>query len=154
MKLAEGVSKLNMLTRLIVVDREARRFDMYKWSLRKRQYVLARSFPVTVGKIGSETPHGMYFIQGKSRTPDWMVPEDDDYSEELWGHVYKFGEQGNPFDGGFVSLAGKETGIGFHGTTFDPLVGTASSHGCIRMRTPDLLKIYDKCEVGTPVYLH
>lgn len=145
---------LDMLPRLIVVDRERRTLDFYKWRLRYREYWRRYCMPVTVGKLGSETPHGLYFVQGKTRTPDWKVPEDDDYSPETWGRIYKFGEPGNPFDGGFVSLAGEETGIGIHGTSFDPMVGTASSHGCIRMRTPDFLKIYDRCEIGTPVYLH
>jgi lipoprotein-anchoring transpeptidase ErfK/SrfK len=144
----------DMLPRLIVVDRERHTLDFYKWRVRYREYWLRYTFPVTVGKVGSETPHGLYFVQAKTRTPDWKVPEDDDYSQDLWGHIYKFGEPGNPFEGGFISLSGEESGIGLHGTTFDPMVGTASSHGCVRMRTPDLLKIYDKCEIGTPVYLH
>lgn len=143
-----------MLPRLIVVDREERRLDVYSWSLRKRRYFRTATFLITVGKVGSKTPHGLYFVQGKSRTPDWKTPANDDYPKEQWGIVYKFGQPGNPFDGGFISLAGRESGIGLHGTSFDPKIGTASSHGCVRMRTRDLLKIYELCKVGTPVYLH
>jgi lipoprotein-anchoring transpeptidase ErfK/SrfK len=143
-----------VLPKLIVVDRDERRLDVYRWHLRKRTYRRTDTFLVTVGKFGAETPHGLYFVQGKSRTPDWEVPPNFDYAQETWGRVYKFGQPGNPFDGGFISLSGKEPGIGLHGTSFDPKVGTASSHGCVRMQTPDLLKIYDLCSVGTPVYLH
>lgn len=143
-----------MLPRLLVVDRHDRRLDLYRWRSVKRRYTLSFTTEVTVGKVGAQTPHGLYFVQGKSRTPDWQVPPNPDYAKETWGDVYKFGELGNPFDGGFISLAGKETGIGLHGTSFDPQVGTASSHGCVRMVTKDLLKIYDLCKVGTPVYLH
>jgi len=143
-----------MLPRLIVVDREEHRLDVYTWRRLRRRYKRTSTFTITVGKVGSRTPHGLYFVQGKSRRPDWRVPSSPDYPEYNWDHVYKFGEPGNPFDGGFISLAGKESGIGLHGTVFDPQVGTDSSHGCVRMRTPDLLKIYDSCKVGTPVYLH
>jgi lipoprotein-anchoring transpeptidase ErfK/SrfK len=142
-----------MLPRLLVVDREERRLDLYRWRSLKKRYIRTFTCLVTVGKLGAQTPHGLYFVQGKSRKPDWMVPTNADYPEEIWGKTYKFGEVGNPFDGGFISLAGKEHGIGLHGTSFDPMVGTAASHGCVRMRTPDLLKIYDQCKVGTPVYL-
>ncbi len=145
---------MSLVPRIFVVDREEYRLDIYKWSLRKMRYFRERRFLVTVGKIGSETPHGMYFVQGKSRRPDWKVPVDDDYPPEMWGRIVPFGTPENPFSGGFISLGGKESGIGIHGTSFDPQVGTASSHGCIRMRTNDLLKIYDLAKVNTPVYLH
>src|SRR4051794_26909618 len=143
-----------MMPQLFVVDREKRTLDIYQWSLRRRRYLKRKTFPVTVGKLGHDTPHGLYFVEGKSRTPDWVVPKDPDYPSERWGMVYKFGEPGNPFNGGFISLHGKETGVGIHGTSFDPMVGTASSHGCVRMRTEDLLKIYDRASINTPVYLH
>jgi lipoprotein-anchoring transpeptidase ErfK/SrfK len=143
-----------VLPKLVVVDREVCRLDLYQWRLPKRRYRRTATYLVTVGKLGARTPHGLYFVQSKSRTPDWRVPPNEDYPEEIWGEVYKFGEPGNPFDGGFITLGGKESGIGIHGTSFEPKVGTASSHGCVRMRTPDLLKIYDLCSVGTPVYLH
>ena len=143
-----------MLPRLIVVDRDERRLDLYRWRLRRRRYVRTFTCLVTVGKLGAETPHGLYFVQSKSTTPAWKMPANKDYPEEKWGTVYKYGEPGNPFDGGFISLAGSESGIGLHGTSFDPQVGTASSHGCVRLRTKDLLKLYDQCTLGTPVYLH
>lgn len=118
------------------------------------RYFREMRFDVTVGKLGSETPHGMYFVKGKSRTPAWKVPKDEDYSPDMWGRIIPFDDPGNPFEGGFLSLGGKEMGIGIHGTKFDPQVGTASSHGCIRMRTDEFLKIYDLASINTLVYLH
>ena len=139
---------------LIVVDRAAYTLDVYRWRLAKLRYNLWRSYSVTVGRVGAETPHGMYFVQGKSRTPDWKVPPNPDYPQEIWGQIYSYDDLNNPFEGGFIALGGKETGVGLHGTKFDPRTGTASSHGCVRMKTPDLLEIYGKCRIGTPVYLH
>ncbi len=66
------------------------------------------------------------------------------------GKLIKFGEPGNPFYGGFISFHPKR-GIGIHGTSFPPRVGTRSSHGCIRMRKKDILNIYDRVPIGTRV---
>jgi lipoprotein-anchoring transpeptidase ErfK/SrfK len=140
--------------RLLVVDREERLLSVYRFRIRQRRYELKKTYKVAVGKIGHETPHGLYFVQAKSRRPSWRVPESPDYPEYMWGRVYKFGEEGNPFAGGFISLTGEESGIGLHGTSFDPHIGEAASHGCIRMRTGDLLQLYDKCGIETPVYIH
>lgn len=147
-------SSVVLIPRILVVDRAERKLDVYRYLVRRRQYNLRATFDITVGKIGFETPHGMYFVQGKSRTPDWRVPQSPDYPSEMWGRIYRFGEDGNPFAGGFISLAGEESGIGLHGTSFDPKIGTASSHGCVRMRTEDLLKLYAKIGIETPVYIH
>jgi len=143
-----------MLPRLIVVDRERFKLEIYLWRMGKRRYFRQLTFIITVGQVGNETPHGLYYVEHKTCTPDWRVPKNPDYPPEVWEHIYKFGELGNPFAGGFISLVGKETGIGIHGTSFDPQVGSAASHGCIRMRTEDLLEIYNRVAIGTPVYLH
>lgn len=143
-----------MLPRLIVVDREEFKLDVYQWRLRRRRYARVATYQVTVGKLGAETPHGLYFVQAKSPRPDWQVPESPDYPKAMWGRIYKFGDEGNPFRAGFISLGGRVSGVGIHGTSFDPKVGTASSHGCVRMRAEDLLKLYSNCPIGTPVYLH
>lgn len=143
-----------MTMRILVVDRPRFQLDIYRWSMLRRRYLLEGTYAVTVGKVGDETPHGMYFVESKTHTPDWKIPENPDYPKESWGTIVKFNEPGNPFAGGFISLGGEESGIGIHGTVFDPMVGTASSHGCVRMRTIDLLAIYGKCKKGTPVYLH
>lgn len=145
---------MGVVPRLLVVDREKRRLDSYRWSLTKLRYVGPDKYAITVGKVGHETPHGLYFVDGKTHRPDWRIPEDTDYPMEQWGLIVPFDTPGNPFAGGFISLTGRESGIGIHGTSFDPHVGTASSHGCIRMETEDFLKLYDRVPLNTPVYLH
>jgi lipoprotein-anchoring transpeptidase ErfK/SrfK len=46
-------------------------------------------------------------------------------------------------------------GAGIHG--IDPSeygsIGTAGSHGCVRMRIPDVIELYPQVPVGTPVYI-
>jgi hypothetical protein len=43
--------------------------------------------------------------------------------------------------------------IYIHGTPEEGLIGTASSHGCVRMRNADIIKLFDKCRVRMPVLL-
>jgi lipoprotein-anchoring transpeptidase ErfK/SrfK len=44
-------------------------------------------------------------------------------------------------------------GAGIHGTDAVGSIGTAASHGCIRMRIPDVEELYDEVPVGAPVYI-
>ncbi|MFI5203682.1 MAG: L,D-transpeptidase family protein [Flavobacteriales bacterium] len=43
--------------------------------------------------------------------------------------------------------------IYIHGTTEEGLIGTASSHGCIRMRNSDIISLFTKCRLQLPVLL-
>ena len=44
-------------------------------------------------------------------------------------------------------------GAGIHGTDRTRSIGTAASHGCIRMHIPDVMELYDEVPVGAPVYI-
>ncbi|MBB6521735.1 L,D-transpeptidase [Pseudoteredinibacter isoporae] len=43
--------------------------------------------------------------------------------------------------------------IYFHGTNEEYLIGEAASHGCIRMKNDDVIDLFDRVAVGTPVYI-
>lgn len=43
--------------------------------------------------------------------------------------------------------------IYIHGTTEEGLIGTPSSHGCIRMRNNDIITLFEKCRTQLPVLL-
>lgn len=45
-------------------------------------------------------------------------------------------------------------GYYFHGTNNEASIGTAASHGCIRMRRADVLWMYENVPVGTKVYIY
>jgi len=32
-------------------------------------------------------------------------------------------------------------------------LGSAASHGCVRMSVPDVIDLYDRVDVGTPIYI-
>jgi hypothetical protein len=45
-------------------------------------------------------------------------------------------------------------GYAIHGTNQPQTVGSAVSHGCVRMRNPDIAELYAMVPVGTPVYIY
>jgi hypothetical protein len=45
-------------------------------------------------------------------------------------------------------------GYAIHGTNQPQTVGRAVSHGCVRMRNPDIAELYAMVPVGTPVYIY
>ncbi|HEX2187385.1 MAG TPA: L,D-transpeptidase [Longimicrobiaceae bacterium] len=47
-----------------------------------------------------------------------------------------------------------QDGYYFHGTDNEASIGTAASHGCIRMRRADVLWMYENVPVGTQVYIY
>ena len=44
-------------------------------------------------------------------------------------------------------------GAGIHGTDEDWSIGSAASHGCIRMHIPDAEWLFEHVDVGTPVLI-
>jgi lipoprotein-anchoring transpeptidase ErfK/SrfK len=46
---------------------------------------------------------------------------------------------------------GKDTGYRIHGTSKLGSIGTAASHGCIRVANKNIVKLYKKVPTGTPV---
>ena len=57
---------------------------------------------------------------------------------------------------GVLGVAKLETydGYYFHGTDKPSSIGTAASHGCIRMHAEDIMWMYRNVAVGTPVYIY
>ncbi|RMH50373.1 MAG: L,D-transpeptidase [Zetaproteobacteria bacterium] len=63
-------------------------------------------------------------------------------------------------------LEGEETGVNrrgavdtrarfiyIHGTADEAAIGTACSHGCIRMRNADIIRLFDRCRLGERVVI-
>jgi lipoprotein-anchoring transpeptidase ErfK/SrfK len=42
-------------------------------------------------------------------------------------------------------------GAGIHGTADEASIGTAASHGCIRMTVRDVIDLYDRVPLHTPL---
>jgi lipoprotein-anchoring transpeptidase ErfK/SrfK len=126
----------------IIVDRAARQLRFYK------HLKLARTYPIAVGQQGLETPAGLYHIQDKQVNPSWHVPNSS-WAGGLAGRVIPPGPE-DPLKARWMGFNG---GAGIHGTADVASLGTAASHGCIRMSIPDVEQLYDKVRVGSPLYV-
>lgn len=109
---------------------------------------LAETYTVAVGQEGLETPEGLYSIQEMAENPTWNVPESD-WAGSLAGQSIPPGPS-NPIKARWLGIY---EGAGIHGTEETSSLGTAASHGCVRMSIPDVEELYDQVEVGTPIYI-
>jgi lipoprotein-anchoring transpeptidase ErfK/SrfK len=128
----------------IVVDRSEFRLRFYE------HLKLAKTYEIAVGMEGLETPGGLHKIEWEQVDPPWYVPKKA-WAGALAGTVVPPGPA-DPLKARFMSFDG---GAGIHG--IDPSeyssIGHDASHGCIRMRIPDVIALYSKSPVGTPVYI-
>jgi hypothetical protein len=127
----------------IVVNRERFRLTLYK-NLKP-----AQTYSIAVGAAGLETPSGLYKIQSKAVNPAWHVPQSD-WAGKLAGKVIPADDPKNPIKARWMGIY---DGAGIHGTDAIDSIGTAASHGCIRMRISDVERLYDEVEVGAPVFI-
>lgn len=107
-----------------------------------------KTYTIAVGQVGLETPAGLYAIQDKQVDPTWNVP-DSDWAGDLAGKSIPPGPD-NPLKARWMGIY---AGAGIHGTSDDGSLGSAASHGCVRMAVPDVIDLYDRVAVGTPVYI-
>jgi lipoprotein-anchoring transpeptidase ErfK/SrfK len=126
----------------VVVDRGNFELRLY------RNLKLAKTYTVAIGKVGYDTPSGQYSIDSKQVDPIWNVP-DSDWAGELAGRTIPPGPD-NPLKERWM---GFYNGAGIHGTSDTGSLGSAASHGCVRMDIPDVIDLYDRVDIGTPIYI-
>jgi lipoprotein-anchoring transpeptidase ErfK/SrfK len=97
---------------------------------------------------GLETPAGLYDVQDKQVDPSWHVPNSA-WAGSLAGQTIPPGPQ-DPLKARWMGFNG---GAGIHGTAESGSLGSAASHGCIRMAVPDVIQLYSQVSVGDPVYI-
>ncbi len=121
----------------VVVDLSDRRVYVYRLGR-----VIA-SYPTGIGKAGWETPTGTFQVINKQLHPVWRHP--------ITGKVFEAGADSPLGDRWIGFWTDGRNHIGFHGTPDDSLVGSAVSHGCLRMRNPDVRLLYKQAGMGTAV---
>ncbi len=109
---------------------------------------LEKTYTIAVGQAGLETPAGLYHAQDKQVNPSWHVPNSD-WAGSLAGQVIPPGPA-DPLKARWIGIA---DGAGIHGTDDTGSLGSAASHGCVRMAIPDVIDLYDRVEVGDPIYV-
>ena len=110
---------------------------------------MEKAYTVAIGRVGFDTPVGLYSIQDKQVDPNWYVP-DSDWAGDLAGQVIPGGTPENPLKARWMGIF---NGAGIHGTDDTGSLGSAASHGCVRMAVSDVIDLYDRVDVGTPIYI-
>lgn len=128
---------------VIAVDRDGKTLRLYK------HLKLDKRYKIAVGQAGLETAAGRYKVAEKIVNPDWHVP-DSDWAGDLAGTTVPAGDPQNPLEARWM---GFHDGQGIHGTADVASLGTAASHGCIRMSVPAVKELYTQVKVGTPLFL-
>jgi lipoprotein-anchoring transpeptidase ErfK/SrfK len=124
--------------------------DRYNFKLRLyTKLQLTKEYTVAVGAVGFDTPAGLYHIQNKAVDPAWHVPNSD-WAGDLAGTIVPGGTPENPLKARWLGIF---DGAGIHGTDETYSLGSAASHGCIRMAIPDVIELYDQVPVGAPIYI-
>jgi lipoprotein-anchoring transpeptidase ErfK/SrfK len=129
---------------ILVVNRSGFQLTLYK------DLKLAKTYGIAVGQVGLETPAGLYHIQNKAVNPAWTMPNSDWVAPADRGKVIPGGIPENPLKARWLGIF---DGAGIHGTDAASSIGSAASHGCIRMLIPDVIELYDQVPVGAPIYI-
>jgi lipoprotein-anchoring transpeptidase ErfK/SrfK len=127
---------------VLLVRRGANKLSVY------RAGKLDRTYGVATGAPGFPTPLGRFTITLKRYRPTWVNPGSD-WGKDMPASIPP--GPGNPL--GTRALNLNAPGIRIHGTEADSSIGTAASHGCIRMHMPDVEELYDLVDVGTTVFV-
>lgn len=126
----------------IVVDISERRLYLYEHG------VLAKEYGVAVGTPSHPTPRGDFQITLKRYMPTWVNPGSA-WAADMPRSIPP--GPSNPL--GTRALNLDAPGIRIHGTSADYSIGTAASHGCMRMHRWDIEDLYERVDVGTPVHI-
>lgn len=120
----------------------------FKLRLFKR-FKLVKSYGVAIGQPAYPTPSGRFSIVNKQVNPVWSVPNSP-WAGELQGTTVAGGSAANPLKARWMGIV---NGVGIHGTSQVGSIGTRASHGCLRMRVPDVIALYKRVPVGTTVLI-
>ena len=120
--------------RTIVVSLEDRKLALLENGQVKKVYAVA------VGRASTPSPVGTFVIERRVINPTYIHN----------GKVVPAGP-GNPVGTRWMGLS--IHGYGIHGTNEPHSIGSAASHGCIRMAKADLEEFYPLVQVGDTVVL-
>ena len=128
---------------VLTVDRDGLRLRLFK------RLKIAKRYPIAIGAAGFDTPTGLFTIQSRQVDPTWHVP-DSDWAGSMRGQTIPGGDPRNPLKARWLGVNGS---VGIHGTAEDWSIGTRASHGCIRMHVSDVIDLYPRVPLGTPVLI-
>ncbi|HET6351424.1 MAG TPA: L,D-transpeptidase/peptidoglycan binding protein [Coriobacteriia bacterium] len=130
------------LGRTIVVSLSQRRVRLFDGGK------LVKTYRCAIGTPAHPTPPGEWKIVQKRYMPTWRNPG------SAWAASMPRSippGPSNPLGTRAINLSAP--GIRFHGTRNIASVGTAASHGCMRMYRQDVEDLYDRVKVGDKVFI-
>ena len=110
---------------------------------------LSKTYGVAVGMPAYPTPTGRYTIANKAVNPAWTAPNSP-WAGAYANETVPGGSAENPLKARWMGIV---NGVGIHGTGAPGSIGSRASHGCIRMRVPDVVDLYPRVPVGAPVLI-
>lgn len=129
----------------VVIRRGTKKLLLYRVA---RTSKLVRSFNVATGKPEFPTPIGAFTVTTKQRNPWWYPPPGSAWAKDLKPVPPGLG---NPLGTRWMGISSRYVGI--HGTPDAASIGYSASHGCIRMLIPEVEWLFNRIEVGTPVFI-
>jgi lipoprotein-anchoring transpeptidase ErfK/SrfK len=105
-------------------------------------------YTVAVGRPGKQW-QGKAQVNGKYVQPAWTPPAEIKADNPKLPDVIPGGSPKNPMGPRALTLSRDEYAI--HGTNKPDSVGTFASYGCIRMHNQDIVDLFERVQVGTPV---
>jgi hypothetical protein len=130
------------LGKVIVIKRDSKMLLFFNGT------TLKRSFRIATGQASYPTPIGNYEIINMQRNPWWYPPEGSDWAADA--SPIPPGP-GNPLGTRWMGISSPYVGI--HGTPDAASIGYSASHGCIRMLIPQVEWLFERVDVGTPVFI-
>jgi lipoprotein-anchoring transpeptidase ErfK/SrfK len=111
-----------------------------------------KTYDVAVGRPSYPTPPGSYKTGEIQWNPSWTPPDDDWAKNKTYQPP---GSPKNPLRG--VKIYFRAPAYYIHGTDEPQSIGEAASHGCIRMKEADAVKLAKWIEQvggGVPLLIH
>jgi hypothetical protein len=130
-------------TTVVTIDRASFKLRLFK------RLRIVKTYGVAVGQPAYPTPTGRFAIQSKQVNPTWSVPNSP-WAGELAGTSVDGGSAANPLKARWMGVSGS---VGIHGTGQEYSIGSRASHGCIRMRVADVIALFKRVPLGTPVLI-
>ncbi|BAT58131.1 putative L,D-transpeptidase YnhG precursor [Variibacter gotjawalensis] len=106
-------------------------------------------YKVGVGRFGKQWT-GLKYINGKYVQPAWSPPAAVKRDKPSLPDVIEGGSPRNPMGVAAMTLSGGDQ-YAIHGTNVPNSIGGFVSYGCIRMHNADVMDLFQRVGVGTPV---
>ena len=106
-------------------------------------------YTIAVGKAGKQW-RGVKYVEEMQVDPAWAPPAEVKRDNPRLPDVIPGGSPRNPMGARVIGL-GPGGQYAIHGTNMPNTIGTAASYGCFRMHNSDVIDLYARVRMGTPV---